>query len=695
MLETVAEQERRQGRLGPPEPADSTVLRLRLIGQMDATTASGESVLPAGRKTRALLAVLALTSPRAALRGKLAELLWSRRPEEQARASLRQEIHRLLETLAPAGEVLSVSRDHLSLRSGAFWADVQEIMRATTAQPASLSLLDGDLLEDLDGVDPNFDAWLTTERERLRDRARRLAEQLLEEQREPATAIPAAQRVLAIDRSHEGAWRALMRAHAARGERGMAIQAYERCRAVLADLLDAAPSVETQRLLAEIRGPASRPAPRRPSGPMIEPPAALPAALAAPPPGLEAPPASRSAGRGPRIGVLPPQTVSANHGENHLALGLASEITTALTRSRGLHVISSHSLAHFAESTRDETAIRETFVIDYLLDGSVQHVGDRVRVTLRLLDLSAGNQVAWARRFDRESDDLLGVQDEIAAQVAAQIEPEILAIEARRVAAAPPANPSAYELMLRALPLVHRLQRDSFLQAGQYLAEAMKAEPDYAAPFAWYAWWHIILVGQGWHTDLAAARQRAGELAERALSLDARDARILTIAGHVTAYLHRRPADALVRHDRALSQNPNLTMAWVLSGLAHAYLGNLDEAEHRFERYKQLSPLDPYAFGYDMLSVLIPLLRRDHWPAVEAGRRLSQMGHAFASGQRPYLAALGHMGIHAEAALVRDRLFAINPRFTVQTFRDTSPFVHEADTEHYAEGLLLAGVPER
>src|SRR5208337_4845930 len=166
------------------------------------------------------------------------------------------------------------------------------------SQPASLSLLDGDLLEDLDGVDPNFDAWLTTERERLRDRARRLAEQLLEEQREPATAIPAAQRVLAIDRSHEGAWRALMRAHAARGERGMAIQAYERCRAVLADLLDAAPSVETQRLLAEIRGPASRPAPRRPSGPMIEPPAALPAALAAPPPGLEAPPASRSAGRG-------------------------------------------------------------------------------------------------------------------------------------------------------------------------------------------------------------------------------------------------------------------------------------------------------------------------------------------------------------------------------------------------------------
>src|SRR5689334_5755802 len=231
------------------------VLRMRLIGQMEAWTLTSENVLPAGRKTRALLAVIALSAPRPALRGRLAELLWSRRPEEQARASLRQEIHRLLEALSPAGaEILAITRDHLALRPGVVWVDVDEVLRATTAHPKSLALLDGELLEDLDGIDPAFDAWLTTERERVRDRARTLAEALLREQVEPESTIPAAQQLLSIDRAHEGAWRALMRAHAARGERGMAIQAYERCRAVLADLLDAAPSSETQRLLAEIRG---------------------------------------------------------------------------------------------------------------------------------------------------------------------------------------------------------------------------------------------------------------------------------------------------------------------------------------------------------------------------------------------------------------------------------------------------------
>ena len=210
----------------PPSTAGQVVVRLRLIGQMEAWTLTTENVLPAGRKTRALLAVIALSSPRPALRGRLAELLWSRRPEEQARASLRQEIHRLLDALSPAGtEVLVVTRDHLSLHPGVVWVDVEEVMRATTDQPASLSLLDGDLLEDLDGIDPTFDAWLTTERERVRDRARTVAEALLREQVEPEAAIPVAQRLLAIDRAHEGAWRALMRAHAARGERGMAIQA--------------------------------------------------------------------------------------------------------------------------------------------------------------------------------------------------------------------------------------------------------------------------------------------------------------------------------------------------------------------------------------------------------------------------------------------------------------------------------------
>src|SRR5271154_38795 len=123
----------RPGASGVPAiPAGQVVLRMRLIGQMEAWSLNSENVLPQGRKTRALLAVVALSAPRPALRGRLAELLWSRRPEEQARASLRQEIPRLLEVLSPTGgDILTVTRDPLSLRPGAVWVDVDEVMRAT------------------------------------------------------------------------------------------------------------------------------------------------------------------------------------------------------------------------------------------------------------------------------------------------------------------------------------------------------------------------------------------------------------------------------------------------------------------------------------------------------------------------------------------------------------------------------------
>jgi DNA-binding SARP family transcriptional activator/TolB-like protein len=696
----------------PPPPTnalDHVVVRLRLIGQMEAWTVRSESVLPAGRKTRALLACIAMAAPRPVLRGRLAEQLWSRRPEEQARASLRQEIHRLLDALSPAEtEILLITRDHLTLRPGAVWIDVEEVMRATTANPASLALLDGDLLEDLDGVDPNFDAWLNTERERLRDRARGIAEALLKENLEPDAAIAAAQRLLTIDRSHEGAWRSLMKAHAARGERGLAVQAYDRCRAVLADMLDAAPSIETQKLLNEIRGPSHSRLPLRPPqsaeavvpAPAAPPPPPLAAAPELPPPEADVLPTPRkreaSAARGgAHIGVMPFRLIGMPDEDAHLAPGLADEITNALSRFRWMFVVSSNSLGRLAAENRDEAAIRREFGLDFLLDGSVQRAGNKIRISLRLLDLRANNQIVWARRFDRTADDLLSLQDEVAAEVVAQIDPEILLIEAKRSTSRSQVDATAYDLMLRSIPLIGRMEHAEYMQAGRYLADAISLEPDYAAAYAWYAYWHVFLVGQDWADHPKAMMERAGELAERAIVLDPFDARGLAISGHVRAFMHRRLREAMVLHDRALSLNPNLAMAWALSAVTYAYAGNLEEAERRNNRYKQLSPLDPHAFFFDTFFVIIHFMKRDYEKAVEVGRRVNQLNPSFSAGYKPYLAALGYLRLDQEAAAIRRQLQVLEPDFTVERFLQTTPIERESDKMHYAEGLRLAGIRER
>ena len=176
-------------------------LRLHLIGHMEAWTAAGESVLPPGRKTRGLLSLIAVAAPRLVPRSQLAETLWSTRPEEQARASLRQELHKLQEALAPAhAEVLAISRDHIALRSGAVWTDIGEFAYPGTMRPGRFPLPEGELLADLDGIDPAFDAWLAHERARLRDTTRMAAEALLRASHDPDTVISAAERLLAIDR---------------------------------------------------------------------------------------------------------------------------------------------------------------------------------------------------------------------------------------------------------------------------------------------------------------------------------------------------------------------------------------------------------------------------------------------------------------------------------------------------------------
>ena len=653
-------------------------LRLRLIGQMEAWTINSDSVLPPGRKTRALLAIAALSQPRPVLRSRLAELLWSRRPEEQARASLRQEIHRLLEVLSPTGaEILSINRDSLALRQGLVWVDVDEVLRATTTHPGSLALLDSELLEELDGVDPAFDVWLHAERERLRDRARGVAEALLNEAKEPEALIPVAQQLLTIDRAHEGAWRALMRAHSERGERGMAIQSYDRCRAVLADLMDAVPSPETQALLSEIRsGKAVRSSP----------------ASVVPEPRFEPRPSTIRGG--PKLGVLPLALVGTDEGETHLALGLAEEITSALARFRWIFLVASSSIAQFVAESRDDAALRRTLGLDYILDGSVQRVGKRLRITVRLVDLQDGSQIVWARRFDRQVDDLLTVQDEVAAEVVAQIDPEILLIESRRAAHRPPQHATAYDLVLRAVPSMTRLERANFWQAGDLLRQAIAREPEYASAQAWYAYWLHFLVVQNWADEMPQARAEAAQYAERALSLDAQDARGFAIAGQVRVVLYHRLREGMALHDRALALNPNLAMAWALSGQTLIYLGDWDAGEQRLNRYKRLSPMDPGAFQYDMGFCWLALLRQDYEGAVSLGRTVSELNPAYAAAGKPYLAALGHLGQEREAAVVLRRLLGVDPGFSVTAFLAGTPFEREQDRAHIIEGLRRAGVAE-
>jgi tetratricopeptide (TPR) repeat protein len=187
--------------------------------------------------------------------------------------------------------------------------------------------------------------------------------------------------------------------------------------------------------------------------------------------------------------------------------------------------------------------------------------------------------------------------------------------------------------------------------------------------------------------------EKAGEMAARAVLLDPLDARGLAVRGHVLAFLHRRLPEAMALHNRALSLNPNLAMAWALSGVTQAYAGNLEEAERRYNRYKTLSPFHPHAFFFDAFLVLINLMKRDYEAATAVGRAVVQLNPSFSAAYKPYLAALGHLRRDQEAAEIRRRLLMLEPLFTIERFLKNNPIECECHKMHYAEGLRFAGIP--
>ncbi|MDB5375371.1 MAG: hypothetical protein JWP04_4013, partial [Belnapia sp.] len=401
--------------------------------------------------------------------------------------------------------------------------------------------------------------------------------------------------------------------------------------------------------------------------------------------------------------------------EDYLSVGLAEEITAALACLRWIFVVDSGSLAAAVERDGQEAAGR-ALGLDFLLAGTLQRSGARLRVSLRLTDLRPPAGVVWTQRFEREADDLMALQDEVAAAVVARIDPEILLIEASRAGSRPAIGASAYELLLRAIPAIHRLDRAGFLAAGDWLREATTREPDYAPALAWHAYWHVFMLGQGWAADWsagvpqgvsqsgpderpkgsasddreAAAMAAAERLASRAIALDPLDAQGLTILGHVPAFVHHRVEEAAALHRRALALNPNLAMAWVFLGMAESYLGDHAAGLLRLDRYRALAPCHPHAFFFDAARAVPLLLLGRHAEAAEVCRAAIALQPGFSFPQKVLLAALGHLGEPAEA--VRARLLAIEPGFTVQQALQRTPLRLAADRAHYGKGLRLGGL---
>ena len=389
----------------------------------------------------------------------------------------------------------------------------------------------------------------------------------------------------------------------------------------------------------------------------------------------------------PSLVVLPFVNMSGDPEQEFFVDGLSEDIITELSRFHDLLVISRNSaFVHKGKAVKVQDIARE-FGVHYVVEGSVRKAGDRVRVTVQLIDAETDRHI-WAERYDRKIEDIFAIQDELTCAIAATLPGRIEAARHDLAKRKPTENMAAYEYVLTGKIMHHRSTPDDNAEAQRLLDRAITLDPKYAHAHAWKA----CVLGQSWVHNWCADREvtwkKVADELQIALALDDNDSDVHRILAAVSL-AHGDHEKARYHQERALSLNPNNDLILVQNGELLTWLGRPLDGIEWIRKAMRLNPYHPERYWSH--------LGRAHYTArqypetVEALSRLMRPDHT----HHAFLAAaLAQLGDKTAAAAHAQEVLREVPAFSNQRFLSTLHYLLDSDNDHLREGLLKAGLPE-
>ena len=395
----------------------------------------------------------------------------------------------------------------------------------------------------------------------------------------------------------------------------------------------------------------------------------------APAPGPVATPTAKR----PSIAVLPFANMSGDAAQQYLADGITEDLTTELSRFRGLEVASRLAAFHFAGQGIGPEAIARQLGAGYFVEGSVRKMGLRIRVTAQLIDVASAAHV-WAERYDRDAEDIFAVQDEVVAAIVANLEGRMTAAAAASARKKPTESWSAYDCLLQGRELTNEYREP---EAIPHFRRAIAIDPNFAMAHAWLAVALTI-------SDLVVADDEhlaeANATSLRALALDEGDsaahwARALVLhwrgdyerAGqHFERAMRLNPSDVAIQGDYANWQR---------------MCGREAEALATIERAMALGPYVPRWFSAVKGEVLFDLKRY-----AESLKALEGVPNHYVSGRLHMAAARAKLGDTTGAAAELARARAMRPEMTLEKVARRIRYSNGDAQAHFIEALRLAGM---
>jgi adenylate cyclase len=297
----------------------------------------------------------------------------------------------------------------------------------------------------------------------------------------------------------------------------------------------------------------------------------------------------------PSIVVLPFDNMSAEAGQDYLADGIVEAITAALSCIRSFFVIARSSAFTYKGRAINARDVGKELGVAYLLEGSVQKAGNRLRIIVQLIETEGGAHV-WSSRFDGAVDEFFDLEDRITEQVAGALQPSIRVAEIERSRRKRPQDLGSYDYTMRAMPHVWALEKEESAKALELLEKALAIDPQYPLALSLAGWCHAQRSVYNWADDIEESQAMARSLAERAAEMSGDDPVILAVLGAVHTFV-RNYGTARVLLERAVALDPNAAWAWSRLGWLENYADQPQKAIGNFERALRLSPIDPMNFN--------------------------------------------------------------------------------------------------
>jgi adenylate cyclase len=300
----------------------------------------------------------------------------------------------------------------------------------------------------------------------------------------------------------------------------------------------------------------------------------------------------------PSIAVLAFDNMTGDPQQEYLSDGISENIISALSKISKLFVIARHSTFTYKGKPVKVQQIGRELGVRYVMEGSVQKAGDRLRVTAQLVDATTGNHL-WSERYDRDLKDIFAVQDDITKNIIAAIQVKLTEGEQARATAKGTDNLEAYLKCLQANELIHRVNIESNALGKQLAEEAVALDPEYA--------WAYYNLGRGHQLDVflrvsKSPKQSIGKaigLIKKAIALDATLAEAHGRLGYIYSMIGKYD-EGIAQAEKGVAVNPNSAMAHMMLGKTLSFAGRWEESIPVYKKAIRLNPIPTNFYLYSL-----------------------------------------------------------------------------------------------